>query len=468
MADGSYPWEAHIQRQILHCAVTGTLLQTPTVVTPAHFGGEQTPRGLIAKCLAEHGKIAPGERPGIAALHTMLTHATAHVSEEERRAIDEEWAEVQTVVVDNPTWIYATVREWAKQQAMEMALLEAADMLERARRVGGPVDDAAWTAMLTKPTELTDPAAVLAQPLIDRTDPAALRRFYQRMEHGVRVPTGFSPLDRALDGGVPLGQVYYVLGEPKGGKTACLLNMALGAARRGHGVLLASFEMSFDAMVDRCLRSITNAARSELLASPLRAERGARGWIASGAGTVWLCALSVGRTVADITKLVMRLRGEGQRIDLVIFDYLNIMTSAQREREKRHELTRISREMMACAKALQIAVWSAALVNRKAIDKPYITKADIGEAFEVIAVLDGVAAICATDEMRKHDLRRLWLTAMRHAGDDRAAGLYVVNFSTMRFVETDASKYRDMLARPAARTRPVVRPVAQEAVAVYP
>jgi hypothetical protein len=111
------------------------------------------------------------------------------------------------------------------------------------------------------------------------------------------------------------------------------------------------------------------------------------------------------------------------------------MTPAKTESEKRHELTAISREMAELGKSLDVAVWSAALVNRKAVNKERIKKTDIGEAFEVIAVADGMVAICAPPELLQQGKRSLYLAALREEGDERDAGVYHLDLDRMVFRE---------------------------------
>ena len=122
-------------------------------------------------------------------------------------------------------------------------------------------------------------------------------------------------------------------------------------------------------------------------------------------------------------------------MNVVVFDYLNIMSPARQERELRHQLPAISREMSAIAKELDVVVWSAALVNRKSVEKERIKKTDIAEAFEVVAVADGMIAICAPQELRQLGQRRLYLAALREEEDERDGGIYQLDLDRMTFRE---------------------------------
>jgi len=254
-------------------------------------------------------------------------------------------------------------------------------------------------------------------------------------ERGDPVPTGFSALDRVLDGGPRRGEAFYFLAPPKGAKTSALVTVALGAVRRRFTALLVSYEMRARAILNRADRALTHSTKRELREDALRLERAVRGLRASGAGELYVFETGPQQAgaIQEVSGRLEHLRRQGILVDVVLLDFLNIMGASRQEREKRHELARISRDIAALAKEWDVVVWSAALVNRKAVDKPRIRKTDIAEAFEVIAVLDGAVAICGTEEMRKQRLRTLFVAALREEEDEREAGTYHVDLDRMTF-----------------------------------
>jgi hypothetical protein len=94
--------------------------------------------------------------------------------------------------------------------------------------------------------------------------------------------------------------------------------------------------------------------------------------------------------------------------------------------------------MAAMAKDMNVLLWSAALVNRKAVTKKVIVKTDIAEAFEVIAVLDGATAICATKAMVESGIRRFRQVAAREEQDEVDAGDYRVDFARQQMYPASA------------------------------
>lgn len=66
------------------------------------------------------------------------------------------------------------------------------------------------------------------------------------LAHGVtgRISTGFRAIDRCIGGGLSLSDVLLVAGLPGGGKSALVLQMAVGIAKQGNPVAVLSGEMS--------------------------------------------------------------------------------------------------------------------------------------------------------------------------------------------------------------------------------
>ncbi len=192
----------------------------------------------------------------------------------------------------------------------------------------------------------------------------------------------------------------------------------------------------------------SRATKEELRADLTKLRAVFQGMRAAGSGEIYVQEQPTQRkgSVAAVGREVERIRREGGKIDVVIFDYLNIMGSKRNEKEKRHELAAISREMSDLAKDLDVLVWSAALVNKKAVGKETITKTDIAEAFEVIAVLDGAVTICSPPGLLKASARRMWVAAAREEQDEVLAGDYKVDFARM-YLEPMDSTEADRLIR---------------------
>lgn len=425
-----------VQRTVLATAIRGDLLaRFPGALAPELFGQAKSPRSRLATLVLEyHDKYAA--RPVLEVLGDRVQTTAQRLSPAERQALVEEWNWILNAPLpDDPAPLYDKVREWIEYRRMETALLEASELLQR-----GPDG---MQAARDKLGEAIAPLTGISdrQTLWQYQGEALTRlRLWRAGEpQGEKISTGLGELDSVLSGGPTRREVFYFLAPPKGAKTAALLRVALGAARRQFGVYMVTYEMQALRMMLRMDRMMSRNSKEELREDISNLERALLGLQGAGGGEIWVeeKAPQQPLSVEAAAARVQQIRRQGGVVDVVVLDYLNIMGSSRNEREKRHELTRISRDMASLARQENVLVWSAALVRRESVNKQVIRKTDIAEAFEVIAVADGMIAICASPAMIENRLRGFYVTAAREEEDEKLAGYYRVDFARMTLDPAD-------------------------------
>lgn len=434
-------WGAEFQRLALACALSGDLMsRVPGGVRPELFGSladkrAQPPRQRIAAALAAYWEKY-GARPPAAAFVEVMRQVGEKLGEAERSELA---LEVERVTSwpppEDTSFVVDQVREWAEYVTVSQGLIRSSDLLD-----AGPSSLPAVRELLAKasaPIEVSDGREKTVAYLGDAD--ARIEMWRRGEEYGERIPTGFEELDRVLNGGPTRRESFYFLAPPKGAKTASLLRVARYASRCRFGVYLATFEMQAIRMALRNDRGFARSSKQELAADLARLEKAIEGLRLSGAGEIIIDEFppQMPNSVQAVDRRIDQLRRKGVKIDVAIFDYLNIMASARDEKEKRHELSRTSREISALAKNQDVLSWSAALVNRGAVNKRVIRKNDIAEAYEVISVIDGGVAICATKEMVANGYRRFYVVAAREEADEVRAGDYRVDFARMTIDPAD-------------------------------
>jgi archaellum biogenesis ATPase FlaH len=435
-------WGDDFQQMLLHNAIFGTLLKDVPGLFSAEWFGEieglqaRAPRVRLAK-LVEDFYREYSMAPGPVVMEELLSGSARSLSPTEYKVLREEWDSIAGVSDPKARWVTDRVRRWTRHRAYSRAVYGMAEILDQADKNEALEFDVQCDTLVEK-ARLVGLSEQGAVPLL-ATAQERVAQWQRGDSRENKIPTGLRELDEALGGGVERGEAFYFLAPPKGGKSTFLMNVAWAGARRRHNVLLCSFEMAGKAMARRSDRRIALATKEQLHAEPERLSKAVSAYRAAGSGEVYLWSgVAAKNGVLDAEAQMLSLQKQGVRIDLVIMDYLVFMVPARgREDEMRHRLAAVSQEISNFARKWNVAVWCAALVNRAAVSKKIITKKDIAEAFQVVAIADGVVAICAPKILLDNGLRSLYLAAIRESEDERVVGLYRFDGARMRVAATD-------------------------------
>lgn len=199
-----------------------------------------------------------------------------------------------------------------------------------------------------------------------------IRDYYDRIEYlyehrgePLGIPTGFVDLDKLL-GGLQRSDLIIVAARPGVGKTSLMLNMALSAARRFHQrVAIFSLEMSNEQIVQRLVSGETGIDSQRLRLGTLEEEE----WPLFVQAT---SALSETLIFVDDTPSIsaLQLRTKARRLhaehglDLIIIDYLQLMTGDNRSENRVQEISYLSRSLKGLARELNVPVLVASQLSR--------------------------------------------------------------------------------------------------------
>lgn len=181
--------------------------------------------------------------------------------------------------------------------------------------------------------------------------------------HGV--PTGFIDLDKLLMG-LQASDFILIAGRPGTGKTAFMLSAAKNAAQmhKKH-VAIFSMEMSSEQLVQRLLAQETGIDSLRLRTAKLNEDE----WsllthaIETLSDTIIFLDDTPGLTPIQLRTKCRRLHLE-YHLDLVLVDYLQLMTSGSRNENRVQEVSYISRNMKILARELNVPVLAAAQLSR--------------------------------------------------------------------------------------------------------
>jgi replicative DNA helicase len=179
--------------------------------------------------------------------------------------------------------------------------------------------------------------------------------------------TGFAELDEKTSG-LQRNDLIIVAARPSMGKTSFALMLAQNAAiETGAVVGMFSLEMSKEALVMRMLCSQGNIDAQRFRNGFLSRAEWAQ--IAKSLGTLADTRIFLddtpGITVLEMRAKARRLATEQKRLDLIIVDYLQLMSgSAKRFESRQQEVSLISRELKGLAKELNVPLVALSQLSR--------------------------------------------------------------------------------------------------------
>jgi replicative DNA helicase len=194
------------------------------------------------------------------------------------------------------------------------------------------------------------------------------------------IGTGFRDLDHLL-GGLHGSDLIILAGRPSMGKTALALNIAMNVARTkqkafeagdaehtGGTVGFFSLEMSAEQLATRLLSDFAEIESHKIRQGRITTEEYTR--LADSAMMLQTLPLHVDETggisIAQLHNRARRLKRSPSGLDLIVVDYLQLVTSSSRKSEGRvQEVSEITQGLKALAKDLNVPVLALSQLSRQ-------------------------------------------------------------------------------------------------------
>lgn len=170
-------------------------------------------------------------------------------------------------------------------------------------------------------------------------------------------------------------------GRPGMGKTSLVTSYAIGAAARGHGVLIFSLEMSADELTRRMLADMTfgpkggvpyehlrdGTVRQHEMAAVIEAKRRFDDLPLEINET---SGLSLSKLIRQARTHKRRLAAKGEKLELVIVDYLQLMAHSRKGITPYEHASEVSTGLKQFAKAEGLTVMAVAQLSREVEKRP--------------------------------------------------------------------------------------------------
>ncbi|TDD54890.1 replicative DNA helicase [Saccharopolyspora elongata] len=200
----------------------------------------------------------------------------------------------------------------------------------------------------------------LLQPTMDEIDAIA-----SRGGESQGIPTGFADLD-ALTNGLHAGQMIIIAARPGVGKSTLGLDIARSVSvKHGLGSVIFSLEMGRTEIVMRMLSAEARIRLGDMRGGRMTDDDWTR--LARRMSEISEAPLFVddspNLTMMEIRAKARRLK-QRHDIQLIVLDYMQLMTSGKRVESRQQEVSEFSRNLKLLAKELEVPLIAISQLNR--------------------------------------------------------------------------------------------------------
>jgi len=171
------------------------------------------------------------------------------------------------------------------------------------------------------------------------------------------IPTGYTDFDK-ITNGLQNSDLILLAARPGVGKTSFSMNILVHAATElNKKCAIFSLEMSKEQLMQRAICSLAKVSMGKALKGEMDGEEWKRIWAASKKleqSGLYIDDSSM-TTPADLLSKCRRLKMQ-EGLDLIMVDYIQLMTSAKKQDNRQLEISDISRTLKIAAKELNVPI----------------------------------------------------------------------------------------------------------------
>jgi len=255
------------------------------------------------------------------------------------------------------------------------------------------------------------------------------------------VSTGWVRVDGITQGGLGRGELGVVIAPTGAGKSMALVHLGAMAVKAGLQVVHYTLELSDTVVASRYDACLTGVPLTNLMDEKemiLEEVKNVRGKLIIKEYPTKTASTSV------IKNHLKRIASAGQKVDMIIVDYGDLLNPTVRYKEKRTELETIYEELRAIAMEFVCPVWTASQTNRSGLNAEVVTMESISEAFNKCFVADFIFSVSRTVDDKKTNSGRIFIAKNRNGPDGIVMPLYM-DTSVVKMEVLEDAKPEDIL-----------------------
>ena len=182
-----------------------------------------------------------------------------------------------------------------------------------------------------------------------------------REDHRTVIPTPWAKFNDLTQGGIGNGDLGLIFGSPGGGKSWCLVSLGAYAVSLGFNVLHYTLELGEDYVAKRYDAFFTRIPVNTISQHREEVEE----TINRLPGKLIVKEYPIGvATTSTLESHIQKSENLGVKPDLIIIDYIDLLSTKKRSSDRKGELDHIYRSIKGLARQLNLPIWSVSQVNR--------------------------------------------------------------------------------------------------------
>ena len=234
------------------------------------------------------------------------------------------------------------------------------------------------------------------------------------------VPTPWDKINGLLQGGLGNGDFGLIFGNPGGGKSWSLVAMGGHAVKMGYNVLHYTLELGEEYVGKRYDAFFTKIPVNKIDSHRDKVED----MIPQLPGKLIIKEYPTGRaSVSTIESHIAKSNSMGFKPDLIIIDYVDLLSSRKTNRERKDEIDDIYTSTKGLAKQLDLPIWSVSQVNRAGAQDNVIQGDKAAGSYDKIMITDFCMSLSRKKEDKVNNTGRFHLMKNRYGMDGITFGI---------------------------------------------
>ena len=409
-----YKFDESFQGKIASLCLRDTpfMQQTENLVRPEYFESimDASLVNLANRYFEKYRKV-PGD---ITTLSMLIKHDVVKkiIKREIAAPLIARLKELLTHDISDREYVVEQVATFARHQAVSKAILDSVEHLDindfdkisttlkKALDVGSHEDSGEYNY-----GEMID---VRSEERIDRVAGKA---------SPTGITTGYPGIDKHLyHKGWGKRELSVLMGGAKAGKTSAMIDFGISACGHLHryNVLYVTLEVSAKIIAERIDANVSDRAMFELDEHIHDIKSKVKEFM-SKSGRFIIHEFPTGSMrVSDLRRLLEREKAKGNKFDLVIVDYADLMAPERYTDNAIENSKNVYINLRGLAMQEDIAILTATQTNREGSKKMVATMTDIADDFNKVRIADIVISINKTEEERSMKQARLYFAAVRN------------------------------------------------------